>query len=640
MSMATILVVDDHGSNREYLSTLLSNCGHRTLAAADGIESLATALAERPDLIITDILMPAMDGYELVRSLRSNPATAGVPVIFYTAKYQEAESRPLVEAGGVSLFLPKPSDPEVVLAAVDAALRGEPPETLQLGVKEYDREHLRLLTDKLAIHDEQLRKLSRAVEQSPVSVVITDLEGSIEYINPRFTEVTGYTLEEVLGKNPRILKSGEMPPEAYQHLWQTIKAGGVWRGEFYNRKKNGELYWERASISPILDERGSITHFVAVKEDITEWKRTEAELRLQSRLIDLAHDAILIRKPGGEIAYWNQGAQRIYGWPREQAVGRIAQDLLKTQFPIPLSEIEAQVMREGSWEGELVQFRADGQVVIVASHWVVDREDPSAVKPILQISSDITERKRARALVERRAEELAQSNAELEQFAYVVSHDLQEPLRMVASYLELLAKRYKGQLDEKADTFINYAVDGAVRMKILIDELLSLSRVTTKAKPLRLMDSQIALDEARENLRHAISEKKAVVTSSSLPAIRGDYTQIVQLFQNLIGNGIKFCEAKPPHVHVAAECRGDEWVFSVRDNGIGIAAHHMERIFKIFQRLHGRTSYPGTGMGLAICKKVVERHGGKIWAESRPDHGSTFYFTIPKGTSINKKLGS
>jgi signal transduction histidine kinase len=254
----------------------------------------------------------------------------------------------------------------------------------------------------------------------------------------------------------------------------------------------------------------------------------------------------------------------------------------------------------------------------------------------LMLQRDVSRRKRMeerlRANEEHfrlQAEELARSNAELQQFAYVTSHDLQEPLRMVSSYVELLARRYQGQLDDKADKYIGYAVDGASRMQTLINDLLAYSRVGTHGKALEPADSGAAVDQALTNLQKTIQEKSANVTRDALPVVRADQTQLVQLFQNLIGNALKFCDNGPPRVHVGVERRGAEWLFRVRDNGIGIAPEHAERIFLIFQRLNIRAKYPGTGIGLAICKKVVKRHGGRIGVESRPGEGSAFFFTLP-----------
>jgi light-regulated signal transduction histidine kinase (bacteriophytochrome) len=223
---------------------------------------------------------------------------------------------------------------------------------------------------------------------------------------------------------------------------------------------------------------------------------------------------------------------------------------------------------------------------------------------------------------------MARSNRELEQFAYVASHDLQEPLRMVASYVELLADRYKGRLDEKADKFINYAVDGATRMKRLIDDLLSYSRITTRSRAPELIDAESVFEEVTTNLFRAIAEKQAIVTRDDLPTKVVDQTHLVQVFQNLISNALKFCD-DTPRIHVGAEQQGRDWVFSVSDNGLGIAPEHRERVFQVFQRLHGRNKYTGTGIGLAICKKIVEQYGGRIWVESEPGKGSTFFFTLP-----------
>lgn len=239
-----------------------------------------------------------------------------------------------------------------------------------------------------------------------------------------------------------------------------------------------------------------------------------------------------------------------------------------------------------------------------------------------------------------KTQELARSNAELEQFAYIASHDLREPLRMVSSYTQLLAKRYRGKLDSDADEFIEFAVDGARRMQTLIDDLLSLARVGTRGRPLVKVAAQEALDRALAQLGKMIEENSAVISNDALPWVMADEAQLVQLFQNLIGNAIKYRREKTPCVNitavpvqefagkVAGPIKERMWVFSVSDNGIGIPPEQYERIFVIFQRLHTRGAYPGNGIGLAICRRIIERHGGRIWVESGPEKGSTFYFTL------------
>jgi len=245
------------------------------------------------------------------------------------------------------------------------------------------------------------------------------------------------------------------------------------------------------------------------------------------------------------------------------------------------------------------------------------------------LNREIAQRRAAEEAVARHAQELARSNAELEQFAYVASHDLQEPLRMVASYTQLLARRYRDKLDADAHDFIAFAADGATRMQTLINDLLAYSRVGTRGLPFGETESDAICGEAINNLQKAVEETGAVVTRAPLPRLVADPSQLRQLFQNLISNAIKFRGPEPPRIHVGAGRNTNEWLFSVRDNGIGIDPEHAQRIFVLFQRLHNRAEYPGTGIGLAICKKIVERHGGRIWVESQPGSGAAFCFSLP-----------
>ena len=233
-------------------------------------------------------------------------------------------------------------------------------------------------------------------------------------------------------------------------------------------------------------------------------------------------------------------------------------------------------------------------------------------------------------------EDLARSNQDLEQFAYVASHDLQEPLRMVATYTQLLAERYRGKLDSDADKYIHYAVDGALRMQQLVQDLLAFSRVGRQSFAPRLTDCNTVLQAALQNLEVAVQESGALVQHTQLPVVIADSSQLVQVFQNLIGNAIKFRGSAPPVVRVSVKTKGKDWVFSVADNGIGIAAEHLENVFVVFRRLHTRTEYPGNGIGLSICKKIIEQHGGRIWVQSELGHGSTFQFTLPGKAAANE----
>jgi NO-binding membrane sensor protein with MHYT domain/nitrogen-specific signal transduction histidine kinase len=286
----------------------------------------------------------------------------------------------------------------------------------------------------------------------------------------------------------------------------------------------------------------------------------------------------------------------------------------------------------------LVEYQGSGEIknqlllaLLLSVLGVLLIQGVVVLRPALaNIQQGISQLELAQQALQRNGAELARSNAELEQFAYVASHDLQEPLRMVASYTQLLARRYRGKIDSEADEFIGFAVDGATRMQTLIRDLLSYSRVMTQGHSLQPADAKLACDVACRNLQKSIEESGAKVTVGVLPTVHADATQLTQLFQNLIGNALKYCDGHAPLIRVDATAAGETWQFSVRDNGIGIESQYFERIFQMFQRLHTREKYSGTGIGLAICRRIVERHGGRIWVESQPAMGSTFHFAIPR----------
>ena len=335
----------------------------------------------------------------------------------------------------------------------------------------------------------------------------------------------------------------------------------------------------------------------------------------------------------GLVTGWNAQAEATFGWVREEAVARPLADLiLPVQYRETLTRGLVRFLATG--EGPVLNKRIEATALhrdgrefpielTIAPLWLGDAWTFNV------FINDITARKRVEESQTRYAHELERSNAELQQFAYVASHDLQEPLRMVTSYVQLLARRYKGRLDPDADQFIAYAVDGATRMQELINDLLEFSRVRTTGAELTPTDANAVLSETLANLQMAIHDSRAAVTHDPLPTVLADASQLGQVFQNLIGNAIKFHrKGERPAVHVWAREHDGEWILSVQDNGIGIDPQSTERVFEIFQRLHGRNEYPGTGVGLAICKRIVERHGGRIWVESEPGRGATFSFTL------------
>jgi len=486
--------------------------------------------------------------------------------------------------------------------------------------------------------EEKLQKLSRAVEQSPSAVVITDTTGAIEYVNPKFTEITGYSLQEVIGRNPRILKSSRhQSPEFYEELWDTITAGQEWRGTFCNRKKNGEIYWENASISPVRDSSGATTHYLKVAEDITIRREIEKALRQSEQryrtLFEHAGDAIFVHNLEGQFLDVNRIACQLLGYSKEELLQMTPKDIATPEDAAGTMERIEQLQETEHIVFEATQVKRDGTPfpVEVSSRYIEYEGKPA----ILSIVRDISERKEAEEQIARYAADLERSNQELEQFASIVSHDLREPARMVKSYMELLERRYRDELDEKANMFIDYAVDGAKRMQEMISALLDLSRVETRGGDFAPVEVDAVVERTLRALGSVIQESGAEVTYDRLPTVMADQAQLAQVFQNLIANGIKFRrDDEPPRVHISAEQGGEEWKFSVMDNGIGIDEEQAERIFKIFQRLHTEDEYPGLGIGLALCKRIVERHGGRIWAESEPGKGSTFNFTIPTQNAV------
>jgi len=390
----------------------------------------------------------------------------------------------------------------------------------------------------------------------------------------------------------------------------------------------GTTYFYDITVEPLRDLDGRISGLTCIALDITERNRAEEEARREAQMLQLTHDAILVCDMDDRIQFWNRGAERLYGWRQEDVLGKTSTEVLGTHFPTPEEQITAELLENGRWEGELEQLSCNGHHLVVASRWALVRDPQGRPRGILKTNYDITERKRVE-------EDLRLSNVELEQFAYVASHDLQEPLRVISGFLQLLQHRYAGKLSPDADAYIRFAVDGASRMRNLIRDLLEYSRVGRRGHPFASTDCNTVVQIVIGNLQPAIVEKQGNVTCDPLPSVNGDSTELTQLFQNLIGNAIKFHGPQPPEVHVNAEQRGTEWVFSVRDNGIGIDPKDFQRVFVIFQRLHSLEEYPGTGIGLALCKKIVERHGGHVWVESAPGKGSTFYFTLPQQGDIS-----
>ncbi|MGQ0652781.1 MAG: PAS domain S-box protein [Betaproteobacteria bacterium] len=417
----------------------------------------------------------------------------------------------------------------------------------------------------------------------------------------------------------------------------TVRTGRPLSGYVVGVKRaDGRTSWLSVSTAFLRHPGASDWYgIVSTVADITSQRDAEARIRESEerfrQTFELAASGIS-HVIDGKFVRVNRRLCEILGRREEDLIGRSVKEVSHPEDR-DVTDADRARIRRGEIESarfEKRYIRGDGAVIWAEVVIALVRD--AAGRPLYEIAifDDISERKRAEAALQAAHEELKRSNAELEQFAYVASHDLQEPLRMVSSYTQLVLRRYGERLDGDAREFMRYVVDGAARMKQLIEDLLAYSRVGTRGKGFVAVPVDVPLRRALVNLRNAMEEASAAVTWDPLPTVHADDGQLAQLFQNLIANALKFRSASVPRIHVSAAEHGAEWEFAVSDNGIGIEPQYFERIFMVFQRLHNKTEYPGTGIGLAICRKVVERHGGRIWVEAHPGQGTTFRFTLPK----------
>ena len=487
-----------------------------------------------------------------------------------------------------------------------------------------------------AIRDVTERKSTEArfralLESAPDAMVISGSNGLIELTNLQAERLFGYAREEMIGQPVEIL----IPPnlrDGYRSDFPAFSVGAVRRktgaGEDLRaRRKDGTELPVEISFSPLEGPNG--TSVTAAIRDVTERKKAETRFRA---LLESAPDAMVIVDSRGLIQLANLQSEKMFGYSRSELVGQSVDILIPVGLRIGHAQhrqgfFAAPKPREMGAGLNLMALRKDGtQFPVEISLSPLEGADGTSVTAAIR---DITERKLASQQLADNIAELRHSNEALEQFAHIASHDLQEPLRMVASYTQLLAKRYKGRLDADADEFIGYAVDGTQRMKRLIEDLLLYSRAGKGIPQPRAFSAEEALQEVLKNLRSRIEESGAEVSHDPLPMLVGAESQFLQVLQNLIGNAIKYRGERAPRVHISAAVFGQEWVFSVRDNGIGIEPQYFERIFQIFQRLHGHQEYEGTGIGLAICQRILQQQGGRIWVESEPGSGSVFHFSLP-----------
>jgi PAS domain S-box-containing protein len=471
-------------------------------------------------------------------------------------------------------------------------------------------------------------------ENAPDMFLSLDIKaGTILECNRAVTEQLGYERYQLIGRPLSEIYTRDILPRV-ERLREEFKRTGKLRNvELQVRHRDGYPIDISANATAVRNESGEVIESRAVWRDITNLKQTQQALHRSEERLNRALGAARVGTWEWDIVpnqiHWDTYMFPLYGL----AGGPVtAEGIRERVHPLDREraerETKAALDHDETYDTEYRVVWPDGSVHHLSVRGSVIRDSLGRAVRMLGVAWDITARTRAEEAQAAYAAELARSNKELEMFAYVASHDLQEPLRMVSSYTQLLARRYTDKLDDTANEFIDYAVQGAARMQQLINDLLSYSRVQSRGEPLEPVDTNVALRDALADLRLSIEDAHAIVTSDRLPTVRGDRTQLTQLFRNLIANAVKFRSDRPPEIRVCATRTNGAWTFAVRDNGIGIAPQYADRIFEIFQRLHTRQEYPGTGIGLALCKRIVERHGGRIWIESDEGQGATFFFTL------------
>ncbi len=457
-------------------------------------------------------------------------------------------------------------------------------------------------------------------------------EGKYIYISPSCKRITGYSREEFLADPEliyRIIHPGDAAIyERHRHETKEMKQAEV---QFRIIRRDGVARWIEQNCHSVFDGEGKFLGVRGSNRDITDRRQAEDEIKhlafFTASIINSLPGLFYLVDEHGRLIRWNENVETVTGYSVE-ALSRMSPleffgkderqliaEKLEEVFTKGQSIAEAKLL---SKDGKETPYFFRGKRILLGDK-----------KYLIGMGIDITERKQAEEALGKATEELIRSKADLIQLTYVASHDLQEPLRMIASCVQLLAKRYKGKIDENADDLIKHAVNGAKRMQEQIRDVLDYLQTETGEGKFRTVDLSKVTEEAITSLKDALDESGAIVTYDQMPTIMADFGQMSSLFKNLIANAIRFRSEEPPKVHISAERREEYWIFSVQDNGIGIDREFTEKIFDIFKRLHTKEEYPGTGIGLAICKKIVERHGGRIWVESASGKGSTFFLTIP-----------
>ena len=508
------------------------------------------------------------------------------------------------------------------------------------------------LKESLAAREHAIQELAEqkfALDQHAI-VAVTDLQGTITYVNDRFSAINQYSKEEAIGQNYRIVNSGYHPKEFFQKMYDTIGQGRVWHGEIRNRAKDGSIFWVDATIVPLLDSEGKPRQYITIRTNITERKRLEEIREWLAAVVDSSDDAIISKTLDGTISAWNSGAEKVFGYSSAEAVGRSLNMLLPPERANEESDILARIVRGESVEHfETVRLRKDGKRIDVSATISPIKDSSGAIVGASKIARDITERERAEEVIRQLNDELEQrvaertaqleaANQELEAFSYSVSHDLRAPLRHISGFSQLLVEEFGATLAPGARHYLDRIQAGTQNMGVLVDELLHLARVGRHAVNRRRTKLNEVVEAVIAMLQPESGGRQVEWAISDLPEAECDPVLVRQIFQNLLSNALKFTRPRT-HAVIEVSCQEHDGqpVFIVRDNGVGFSMKYVDKLFGVFQRLHRAEDFEGTGIGLATVQRIVHKHGGRVWAEGELDQGAAFYFTLRMGKQAKSK---
>lgn len=543
------------------------------------------------------------------------------------------------------------------VSLVPYVLNGDEPEILLLSIETTEQtKALKGIEQLLKREEEERLRLRAILDTLPVGVIVSDSKGGFIEKNETFDRIWG-------GKAPLCTKvrdyamySGRRPdsgealkPEDWA-LARALSKGEPVMGDAIDIQRfDGRDATVLNSAAPIRNAEGDIIGAVQVTQDITERRRIETELDTARAILEAVIDQMpagvaVARAPSGKVIFGNAELERMFGETMTRAPGTADMGQWQTMHPdgVPMKP-EEQAIARSIKKGETVKGmevllkRGDGTVSALNVNSAPIRDKRGRITGGVTVNVDITDKKRAEQELKERARELERSNAELEQFAYAASHDLREPLRAISGYMSLLRQSHSDKLDEEGRKYVEASIQGADRLNRLIEDMLAYSKIGSKGCPFLVTDFERAFMTTLDGLKETVKDSGAIVTHDPLPSAVADEGQMIEVFQNLLTNAIKYRSAAQPRIHTSAERKGSEWVFSVSDNGEGVPQEHRDKIWRMFYRVHNKQNRPGTGMGLSICRKIVERHGGRIWVEDNPTGGSVFKFTIPAKWSLPKQ---